>query len=328
MATYEARRLENIKRNQALIDQLGIQRHSRAAPTAKPTQPASKKRKLSHLPAARPSRVSARIASAPAKPTYNEDAVSLSSSTATSRPRKKIKPDPAIPGPNDEVDDDTTTPSPAADFPSLSARWTSWEPTAPAPTRSDLDRTFHFPSHPLFTPNKSPLEMLSEGVFGGSYYRPLYSKTLRSSIADDWKLDLPEEWSSSLNVGRLVASEEYDPEMNKYGVKCGQSIEEWEASGWIAHEFDVRGWFQWYVRFFRGRRCEDDERQVGRWARCVGEKGRWRRTLLKKYLARGVRNIADEGGEEEEVSPVLHQTCLHWAWDIRQDDLDRAWQGD
>lgn len=167
--------------------------------------------------------------------------------------------------------------------------------------------------------------MLSEGVFGGSYYRPLYSRTLATTIKDDWT-ELPAPWTSNLNTINYLTNSEYNPEINKYGVKCGQSIEEWEASGWIAHEFDIRGWFQWYTRFWMGRRCEDDSRQVGRWNRCVGERGRWRRTLLKRYLQAGVRSVADEGGDEAEVSPVLHQTCLHWGFEIRQEILDEVWR--
>ena len=131
---------------------------------------------------------------------------------------------------------------------------------------------------------------------------------------------------------KYLTSTEYDPEINKFGVSCGQSIEEWEAAGWIAHDYDVRGWFQWYCRFFLGRRCDDDERQVGRWARCVGEKGRWRRMLLKKYVAAGVRSVMDDGDEDEEeesgrrLSPVVHQTCHHWAWEVRQGVLDGMWE--
>ncbi|KAG9543736.1 hypothetical protein KCU79_g17367, partial [Aureobasidium melanogenum] len=168
--------------------------------------------------------------------------------------------------------------------------------------------------------------MLAEGAFGGSYYRPLYSKSLRTTIEDDWK-ELPAEWLRDLSVEKYLISPDYDPEINKFRVKCGQSIEEWEAAGWINHAYDVRGWFQWYTRFWLGRRCDDDDRQIGRWERCVGERGRWRRMLLKKYLQAGVKTVADEGVDEEEVSPVMHQTCHQWAWEVRQQSLDEAWAG-
>jgi len=146
-------------------------------------------------------------------------------------------------------------------------------------------------------------------------------------IADDWR-ELPEQWLTGLDVERFATSEAYDADVNKFKVACGQSIEEWERSGWINHEFDVRGWFQWYCRFWMGRRCEDDNRQVSRWRKCVGPTGRWRRTLLKRYKERGVREVFDDGEEEEgkEVSPVVHQTCHHWAFEVRQSILDEYWR--
>ena len=47
--------------------------------------------------------------------------------------------------------------------------------------------------------------------------------------------------------------------VNKFGAKCGGSLGMWESSGWIS-SLDPYGWFQWYCRFFQGRRCSDDER--------------------------------------------------------------------
>ena len=65
----------------------------------------------------------------------------------------------------------------------------------------------------------------------------------------------------------------YDPTVNTYKVKCGGDLEMWESSGWIK-EVDPYGWFMWYCRFYLGRRCEDDERQIGRWKNCTGPKGK------------------------------------------------------
>jgi len=143
--------------------------------------------------------------------------------------------------------------------------------------------------------------------------RLLYSTTITKSFQDLGSL------ISGLGIERYLTCPTYDPEVNKYKVKCGQSIEEWEAGGWINHNHDVRGWFQWYCRFFMGRRCDDDERQVGRWRKCVGERGRRRRMLLKKYVSMGVREVFDDGEDEEQddVSPVMHQTCFHWAYEYQ-----------
>ncbi|KAF1808297.1 hypothetical protein P152DRAFT_405752 [Eremomyces bilateralis CBS 781.70] len=203
--------------------------------------------------------------------------------------------------------------------------WTTWTATEPRPTR-DASGTLHFASHPDFQPNKSPSEILREGSFGGTYFRPLYSKALGTTISDDWR-ELPSSWVKGLNISKFLTSSEYDPTINKFGVACGQSIEEWEAAGWIHHQYDVRGWLQWYCRFFMGRRCDDDEWQIGRWMRCAGDTGRWKRALLKNYVAMGVRNVADEGLDEaESVSPVIHQTCHHWAFEAKQPILDEFWE--
>ncbi|KKY16399.1 putative zn2+-binding protein melusin contains chord domain [Phaeomoniella chlamydospora] len=332
---FEARRLENIKRKQALLDELGIKQQARSVSDRFRTNTTNserrtKKRKIeplrSNLP---PTRSSARIASASSKPSYYEenDTSAQSKTSSKSNPafkarsksaRSSIKPSPSSP---------THLPSPSSpSLTALQASWSDWTPTTPAPTRLS-NNTFHFPSHPTFTPNLSPLEILQQGAFGGTYFRPLYSRTLNLTITNDY-LELPSSWLSSLSIPTHLTSSHYLTTTNKFLVSCGQSIEEWEAAGWINHTFDVRGWFQWYIRFFLGRRCADDDRQVSRWRRCVGpEGGRWRRALLKKYLREGVKTVwDDEGDESREVSPVMHQTCHHWAWEIRQEELDELWE--
>ena len=321
MNDYESHRLEKIKKNQALLAELDIQpvvpKQNRSRKT---DQPQTKRRKLHHETA--PSRASARIAATPVKVNYSEDAsvrpVSpLSSNALTKRSKKQTKSEPRP--------EDTESLVPVKNVDEIQAGWTDWKPEAPAHTR-DEQNVFHFLDFTDFTPNKSPEEMLREGCFGGAYFRPLRSRRLGIVIEGDWQ-ELPEEWISGLNVDRYVVSAVYDPDVNKFKVSCGQSIEEWEAAGWIAHDFDVRGWFQWYTRFFRGRRCADDERQVSRWKKCVGETGRWRRMLLKKYMQLGVRHVFDDGADEDgpEVSPVMHQTCHHWAFEVRQNHLDAFW---
>jgi hypothetical protein len=309
---YKDRRSQNIARNRSLLENLKLQQAGSAITTKNKTKQ-TKKKKAAKIEA-RPSRTSARIASKPEKATYNEDEVKpivrLSKKQVTKRQIKESLSDSDEPNPG-EIE-------------AIVSGWSRWAPTADPPVR-DEDGTFHFESDPDFLPNKSPEEMLHEGCFGGSYFRSLYSRVLKMKIEGDWN-ELPPHWLKNLNIEGVLINPMYDPEVNKYGVACGQSIEEWEANGWINHQFDVRGWFQWYIRFFQGRRCEDDERQISRWKRCVGEKGRWKRTLLKKYQQAGIRTVNDEGLEEiEGVSPAIHQTCLHWAYEIKQDDLDRWW---
>lgn len=316
MNAYEARRLANIKRNQALVQELGLERPDAAPVTSRK----SKRRKLE--PSA-PTRSSARIASAPTRPQYRDDAADALDRQSRNNSRKSRA---TAPAPRPAAPQNAAASLPPADIESIRAAWTAWTPVAPPPTR-DAHGTFSFASHPDFTPNKSPEEILREGCFGGTYWRPLFSKKLGVTVRDDWR-ELPAAWTDGLDAARCLTSDAYDATVNKYGVACGQSIEEWEAAGWIAHEHDVRGWFQWYCRFWMGRRCDDDERQIGRWRRCVGETGRWRRTLLKKYVAMGIRTVFDDGdGDESEgdVSPVVHQTCHHWAYEVRQEALDRFW---
>lgn len=337
MEGYEARRLANIKRNAELVQDLGLEDSKPEREVkAPPPSTTAKRRKLDPAP---PTRTSRRLATAPFHPaTYNEDALIKQTEPGNPRPSRTTKTKKGA-----KIKTETTTrsttasPVPATKHPDLEtfrAGWTSWTPVAPPPTRDETTGEYHFASHPDFRPNKSPESILREGAFGGTYFRPLYSKRLGTTIEDDWR-ELPSEWTSGggINVEKQLSSAEYDPAVNKYGVSCGQSIEEWEAAGWIRHEYDVRGWFQWYCRFWLGRRLDgngsgEDERQISRWKKCVGDTGRWRRILLKKYVQMGVRSVFDEDDEDEErgeVSPVVHQTCHHWAYEVRQEALDRFW---
>ena len=336
MSGLEQERQANIQRNKDHLKELGIL-YKPPTPLSRVAikRPSGQKRKFETLP---PARSSARIASAPTKPSYVEDQtkeVSL----------KKGKKQERIPATSSSKHTGPTANAiiPAKDLATLRAGWIAWEPVAPPPTR-DEESVLHFVDQSTFLPNKSPEEMLREGCFGGSYFRPLYSRQLDTVVEDDYK-ELPRSWYEGLDVTTFLTSPQYDPEVSKYKVKCGQSIEEWEAAGWISHAHDIRGWFQWYCRFFMGRRCDDDERQISRWRKCVGETGRWRRTLLKKYISMGVHEVFDDGADDEkgDVSPVMHQTCFHWAYEyfrsapylailsltavfrVRQGDLDRFW---
>lgn len=320
MNAYERKRAAQIDRNQALLKELGIPHHGQQGREEPPT----KRRKKDSRPMQAPSRSSARIAAA-AKPSYDESQANREDRILVSGrpPARKIKPI------SKAEDDASPEPPDGASFPNIEALrsgWSSWSPSAPEPSRDPETGVFHFENHPAFRPNKSPSEVLREGAFGGSYFRPYYSKTLGITVEDDWK-ELPSDWIDGLDVNTFLTCPDYNPEVNKYRVSAGQSLEAWEAAGWMDHRFDVRGWFQWYCRFFQGRRCEDDARQISRWGKCVGETGRWRRILLKRYVTMGIRDVADEGNDDEgrDVSPVVHQTCHHWAWEVRQEVLERWW---
>lgn len=154
------------------------------------------------------------------------------------------------------------------------------------------------------------------GSFGGTYFRPIYSSVTKQKYGSEvWK-ELPEDWLQGLNVRTQVASSIYDESKNKYKVKCGASLEEWESSGWIVKQ-DPYGWFQWYCRFYQGRRTSDDERQIGRWKKCAGPKGRWKNNLISKVAKAGV--AYDNFG----ISPVVRQTLQHWGYVLNKDDYDK-----
>jgi hypothetical protein len=187
--------------------------------------------------------------------------------------------------------------------------------TAPLPTRSQ-DNIFSFKSHPIFKPNVSPEEVLRAGSFGGTYFRTIASGVTGKVHADAY-LELPKEWLTGLNVSKVISSPRYDVKVNKYKVKSGQDLREWESSDWIKHQ-DPFGFFQWYCRFFQGRRTDDDERQVARWCACAGEKGRWKANLAHKVAASG------KDVDDPTVSPVVRQTLLHWGYKLTLEDLNEG----
>jgi len=173
-----------------------------------------------------------------------------------------------------------------------------------------------FPDFPDFKPNLTPKEVLHLGSFGGTYFRPIYSSVTQQKYKDEaWK-ELPPSWLEGLNIRSQVASSVYDNSRNKYKVKCGASLEEWESSGWM-HKQDPYGWFQWYCRFYQGRRTKDDVRQVGRWSKCAGPKGRWKNNLISKCVKAGC------GYDNFGVSPVVRQTLQHWGYVLTKEDFDK-----
>ncbi|GAA5903359.1 uncharacterized protein JCM6883_004981 [Sporobolomyces salmoneus] len=195
--------------------------------------------------------------------------------------------------------------------------------TEPEPYRDPISLEFIFPDYPRFKPNLSPQEILQRGAFDGGYFRPVESKKTGRELHEDWS-DIPfDEWLKGLDTSMYLTRPEgeFTDSVNHWKPFVGQPYNEWEKNGWIREEHDARGWFQWYCRFWRGRRCEDDERQIGRWDRVAGEaSGRWRRILLEKYRKAGISFVEPK---EEEVSPGIRQTLNHWAFDPTTEALNR-----
>ena len=187
--------------------------------------------------------------------------------------------------------------------------------TCPKPTKNKKGQLV-FDDHPEFTPNLTPKQVLQVGSFGGTYFRPIYSSVTKQKYGKEVWQELPKDWLEGLDIKTQVSSSNYDISKNKYKVKCGASLEEWENSGWMNAQ-DPYGWFQWYCRFYQGRRTEDDERQIGRWSKCAGEKGRWKNNLISKIVKAGCNwdNIG--------ISPVVRQTLQHWAYQLTEEDFKK-----
>ena len=139
---------------------------------------------------------------------------------------------------------------------------------------------------PEFRPDLTPAEMLRLGVFCGKYMT-------------DCRAEFPAEWFSEAKL----ASGRRDCSLNHFGVDASQPLSVWRAKGWIDPD-DPRGWFQWYCRYYLGRRLpQEDARQIKRW----------------KAMRRHVRQIERNC---EPGDPMCRkrqrQALLHWAYDSRK----------
>ncbi|PIK52073.1 hypothetical protein BSL78_11025 [Apostichopus japonicus] len=186
---------------------------------------------------------------------------------------------------------------------------------APLPKRNAKGELV-FPDAPEMSPNLTPREVLQAGSFGGTYFRPIKSGVTGEKYSGVWK-ELPKDWLEGLSIPKQVASSTYHADVNTYGVKCGGSLEMWESSGWINKQ-DPYGWFQWYCRFYLGRRTEDDERQISRWKKCAGVKGRWRNNLIGKCVRSGC------SFDNNAISPVVRQTLQHWGYRLSKADFEKG----
>lgn len=159
-----------------------------------------------------------------------------------------------------------------------------------------------------FTPNLSPKEIIRLGSFGGIYF---YDEGGRIDI--NYK-EFPSDWFEGLEES-FYLSKKYNRKINFFKIKSGLSQEEWEEKGWINKQ-DPRGWFQWYCRYYMGRRTDDDERQIKRWNNFCGEKGRWRNYIYSKINKRGTST------DDISFSLAVRQSLLHWGYMINNGDFD------
>ena len=135
---------------------------------------------------------------------------------------------------------------------------------------------------PGFEPVYSPKEMLKMGVFEGRY--------LNSALNE-----YPVDWFDEAKLAT-----ERDPNLNCFGVSCSQSLTEWRKKGWI-FDLDPRGWFEWYCRYYLGRRHHEmDAIQVKRWRNFRRHAGQ-----VKAHCEPG----------DIWCRPRQRQALLHWSYD-------------
>ena len=136
-----------------------------------------------------------------------------------------------------------------------------------------------------FKPQLSPKQMLALGVFGGVYMR-------------DCTKEFPKDWFTRAKF----AKGKRDKRLNYFGVHASQPLSVWKKKGWI-YKDDPRGWFQWYCRYYQGRRGPDDERQIKRWL------------AMTRHIAQLARACR---ARDESCEPRRRQALLHWAYDSRK----------
>ena len=137
-----------------------------------------------------------------------------------------------------------------------------------------------------FKPDLTPKEMLSLGVFGGKYMT-------------DCEDEFPKNWFTSAKLN----STKHEASLNFFGVNASKPLSYWKSKGWI-HKDDLRGWFQWYCRYYMGRRIPDEDiRQIKRWKMMV------RHIAQIKYNCRA----GDFSCRKKQ-----RQALLHWAYDMRK----------
>ena len=158
-----------------------------------------------------------------------------------------------------------------------------------------------------FSPNETPIEIIKEGSFGGTYFRDIYS-----NVNEKWYKNSQKEFNQLKNIdSKYYCSDYYDVSVNKYSVKCGTSLRFGENKGWI-NRTDPYGWFQWYFRYWLGRRSVDDKRQINRLKKVVG-----------RFKGKLVKMIQDNDSKFDDysISPKIRQILLHWGYELTEEDF-------
>lgn len=140
---------------------------------------------------------------------------------------------------------------------------------------------------PEFKPELTPKQMLELGIFGGKYMT-------------DCKAEFPQDWFKRA----LLSPNQKEPKLNFFKVDASQPLSVWRHKGWINAEHDPRGWFQWYCRYYLGRRIpEEDKRQITRWKN------------MKRHISQIQQNCPPR---DWSCRSRQRQALLHWAYDSRK----------
>ena len=147
-----------------------------------------------------------------------------------------------------------------------------------------------------FYPNITSIDVIKKGAFVGTYFRNIYSNVNNKFYKNTWK-----EFKELKNVDKkYYCSDFYDVKLNYYGIKVGTSLRFWENKGWI-NEIDPYEWFQWCFRYWKGRRSNDDKRQINRWKK-----------IVSRFI--GILKKLNTMGKD---SKKIRQTLLHWCYEFK-----------
>ena len=164
---------------------------------------------------------------------------------------------------------------------------------------------------PEFKPELTPKQMLELGVFEGKYL-------------NDCVLEYPREWFTRRAL-RHMSPEKPNINLNYYKIKSRLSLAEWRRRGWIGFKVtiedkevvdqNVRGWFQWYCRYYIGYRVAGiDEVQIKRWKSFRRHAGQ----IIKHCKSKSHKKINGACSKQEVCRPRQRQALLQWAYDPRK----------
>jgi len=185
--------------------------------------------------------------------------------------------------------------------------------THPLPRRF-FNGNLYFEDAPYFNPNLTPKEIIQLGCYGGGYFRPIYSAVTGLKYDRMWD-ELPQNWLEGKHHRELVSSTKYLPELNRHNCTVGGSLSAWEHRGWMRAQ-DPYGWFQWYCRYYLGRRSPDDARQIRRWDNFCGSNGRWKYRVVREVERHRAK------WDDETCVPQIRQILIHWAYKLTEEDYE------